>query len=705
MWRELYEVTGDTHALVKRLEILQQEKTVFEQSEMTGSVATVEWRIGFVYSLLGDHSAASKSYGLASVFFSRASKNIPQLSDYYLDYSNYMKAWGVIESAKFAHDQEDYLVSGQDYERARNLLQDSKTFAEIAPHYDACSHLEWAENLSRTDSISDIKQSIKEFLNAADLFSESHEKITRKISLNWYGHDFESSQVIAQASSFRRDYCRARVSVEEARLLYRSGEKSQSIDGYKSALELFEKLSEKCTSVSEGNEIRAIVFSCKAWTKILEAETHASPILYDEAAELFLKVRNLAVRGKASFVSEGNSKYCMALKAMLDYKRGSRIEDYISAKASLEEASAAYANAGFRSPVGWINATERMIDAFVYVNSALKESNPDARVKNFTAAEKLLEMAATIFEAEGYSSRKVEIDNLKRKMKEEKELALSLTEIFTAPSILSSTESFNFPQSVRDEPIGNPEILLSCLQIVVRVPKNFVLGENFEVQIDLINTGREPVFLHRIEEFIPESFQLVKEETATEDYEMEENAVRGRLILNGKRLSPFAVKSLSFHLRGKETSPLEVLLSPKVLYSDGKGELFEKSPPAPAILSVNLAIEFEFQSSRSKAIFDYLVKGFINDYMVSKSDPGVSGWRTLRQVIREGKLPFFSVYGRKGGVSSEIGELTRRGLIEKRVSTGERGRGGEVLRIKIAYERDAIKSYVNERVRKKKIRN
>ena len=700
MWRELYEVTGEESALVKRLELLQQEARVLERTERPGLMAMDEWKIGFVYSLLGDHSSASRSYGLASESFSRGSQSNPQLRDFYIDYANYMKAWQEIENARFSHYQEDYLAAGDNYACARNLLEMSKTFVDLAPHYEGWVHLERAENLSRTDSLTDIKQSIIEFTSGESLFSKSYEEITRRISLNWYGFDIESPKIVALASSFRRDYCHARVRVEDARLLYRNGQKLDSMDAYNVAAKLFEKLSKECKSVSESKEVRAISLSCQAWAKILEAETYASPELYDEAAALFLKVRNLVAR-RAAFVSEGNSKYCTALRSMLEFKRGSRIEDYISGKSSLEEASAAYANAGFRGPVGWISATERLIDAFVYVNSALKESNPQIRARNFSASEKLLDLAGSIFETEGYSAKKNEVENLRRKMKAEKELALSLNEIFTPPSIVSSTESFNVPPSGLVEPFENSRNLQSSVQIAVSVPKNFNVGESFDIKIDIINSSEETFYLHRIEDFIPENFKMEKNEPSSKDFEIDESSQSGRLILLGKSLSALSVRSIAIKLRAMETTPSEIPFSPKIFYSSAKGEQFEKTPSSPVLLTANFFMKFEFDNPGSGTIFDYLVKAFIEDYMVAKTNAELSGWRTIPQIIREAKLPSFSVYSRKGGVSPEVAELTKRGIVEKRVSTGERGRGGVVLRMRIAYDRDAVKSYIDERIRKR----
>jgi len=699
MWTALYEETGETEALIRRLQILQQEKKSFEELEKPGHLAMIEWKIGSVQSLIGDHPSASMSFGIASNYYLQASKKIPQLGDYYRDCAIYTSALAEIEKAISSHLEDNYMAAAQSYERAKNILENSKTFTDFATHYEGWFYLEQAENLSRNDSVTDIRQSIAKFLDAAKLFSRTSEEIARKISLNWYGTDLEKIHLIATASSFRHDYCLARVQIEEARLHYREGLRLQGINGYTTALNLFEKLSAKSKSVSEVKELKAIVLSCKAWSKTLEAETYASAELFDEAAQFFLKARDLMLGHKTSLVSEGNSRYCTAFKSLLEYKRGSNIVDYISAKSSLEEAATAYSNAGFHRPVGWIKATERMIDAYVYINSALKESNPEIRAKNYAAAEKLLNMAIEIFETEGYASRKTEIDSLRQKMKEEKELALSLNEIFTAPSILSSTESFNVPRQAQNESFGNPERLQSRVQIAINAPKEFLLGEIFEVNIDLINVSRERVLLHRIEEFIPEKFQLLNEETSSRDYDIDKNSVRGRLIFAGKSISPLGVRSVRLKLRALEASVLKVFLNPKIFLSTQSGELFEIMPSSPTFIHAKLALEFKFDETEKQAIFTCLVKAFIYDYMVLKSREDQSGWRTLPQIIHECKLPSFSVYSRKGGVSTKLEELSKRGLIDKRVSVGERGRGGEVLRIRVAYDRDVIKSYVNEKIR------
>jgi len=56
-------------------------------------------------------------------------------------------------------------------------------------------------------------------------------------------------------------------------------------------------------------------------------------------------------------------------------------------------------------------------------------------------------------------------------------------------------------------------------------------------------------------------------------------------------------------------------------------------------------------------------------------------------------------YGRKGGYSNELKELFRQGILETRVYTGERGRGGEITKIRIASEKQAVKDLIEEKKR------
>ncbi len=109
---------------------------------------------------------------------------------------------------------------------------------------------------------------------------------------------------------------------------------------------------------------------------------------------------------------------------------------------------------------------------------------------------------------------------------------------------------------------------------------------------------------------------------------------------------------------------------------------------------------FAFGSESAQKVFENLVDSFINDYMIKKFAPEKCGWRTATEVSRESGVPLSLLYGKQGGgIGTALEEPVRRGLIERRFFPGERGRGGEVARFKVAYDQEPIKSYVNEKIR------
>ena len=77
-----------------------------------------------------------------------------------------------------------------------------------------------------------------------------------------------------------------------------------------------------------------------------------------------------------------------------------------------------------------------------------------------------------------------------------------------------------------------------------------------------------------------------------------------------------------------------------------------------------------------------------------------SGWRSLGTVVRDTGLSTSIVYGkRRNQLSQPLKELLQRGFVEQRFFQRERGRGGEVMKVRIAYDRDSIKDYVDRKIR------
>lgn len=101
---------------------------------------------------------------------------------------------------------------------------------------------------------------------------------------------------------------------------------------------------------------------------------------------------------------------------------------------------------------------------------------------------------------------------------------------------------------------------------------------------------------------------------------------------------------------------------------------------------------FEFRTANASTIFDYLTKTFALDYMTNSMARGDSGWRSLGDIAKDIHVSPSLIYAKKrNSLSPPVRELVERGLVERRFFQRERGRGGEVIRLRIAYENEVIK--------------
>jgi hypothetical protein len=114
-----------------------------------------------------------------------------------------------------------------------------------------------------------------------------------------------------------------------------------------------------------------------------------------------------------------------------------------------------------------------------------------------------------------------------------------------------------------------------------------------------------------------------------------------------------------------------------------------------------LDLNFEFATETTKRAFEYLVSAFVEDYMRRRIAQEKAGWRSLMRIITEGKLSRSSMYGYGGRRGRALIELESRGLVEARFFPGERGRGGKILRLRVAYEKEIMKRIIDERIMNK----
>lgn len=102
---------------------------------------------------------------------------------------------------------------------------------------------------------------------------------------------------------------------------------------------------------------------------------------------------------------------------------------------------------------------------------------------------------------------------------------------------------------------------------------------------------------------------------------------------------------------------------------------------------------FGFESKEAERIFDYLVTSFLDDYFGKKSPVESSGWRSLVEIAKNIGVRATSLYSTRSSVL--LGDLIRRGVVERKFFLKERGRGGRVARMRIAYQKGFVKEFVD----------
>ena len=99
--------------------------------------------------------------------------------------------------------------------------------------------------------------------------------------------------------------------------------------------------------------------------------------------------------------------------------------------------------------------------------------------------------------------------------------------------------------------------------------------------------------------------------------------------------------------------------------------------------------------TESALVFDYLLRAFIEEYMTNRLSVNQAGWRSRGEIAEKTQVAQMSLYGRDGKYGPIFKTLLSSGLVEQRFFAGQRGRGGEVVKVRIAYEKQLVKRQVD----------
>ena len=597
-------ISKKENTLFRAIESYQKASLHFEKAEMPTHIAESNWRIAQIYDKLSEFQKASNNYNLAAKAYELSSKKMPQLQEFYNNYSKYMKAWSQIEQAKYSHFIEDYYKAKKHYENAANLHELAKPWGYLATNYYAWANMEEAESLSRREN---TQQARHKFQKAYEKFCNSEESIQQKLETITSPDEKEMTQRLFEASGFRRNYCQARILMEDAKLLGREGKYLQSSKSYGEAAQNFSAIAEKLDVEAERKELEYVTILCRAWQKMAHGEETSSSKPYIDAAELFEKAKIYSYTQKASLWALGNSNFCRGLAAGIEYQTGLDRKEHEKAKAFMETASTNYLKAGFKTGSEYAKATQRLFDAYLFMNQAEIEADQEKRAKHYQIAENLLQISAGSFMKAKQPEKTAQVQEILANVREEKALAVSLSQVMQAPTIASSTMSFTAPTPTREASVGLESFEHANVQgNLVGSVNEVKVGESFCLSVEFVNAGREPALLMRVEDFVPSDFVVVKK---PEIYRIEETT----LNLKGKQLAPLKLVEVKLTLQPSKKGNYQ--LKPRVYYLDEFGQ--NKSLQLKTLeIQVEEVLLEDRVSTGTQELDSLLLGGIPNEYSV-----------------------------------------------------------------------------------------
>ena len=606
---QLHLLTKDKKILNRAINAYENAAESYSKANLKTREAEAYWQKANLHDLLENFLEASYNYESASKLFKIASEEIPQLLHFYQDHSAYMHAWSEIEQAKYNHSRGNYLQAEIHYERAGRLHEQLDNWNYLSSNYFAWAKMEQAEDLSRKEKST---EAIKSFLDAIDYFQKTDRNIKTKTIQNLANEEENFIKIIVEASNLRHKYCQARILMEEAKLLDRKGKYLQSSKDYGKAAQMISAIVEGVDVESERNELKYLAILCRAWEKMAVAEELTSSESYLEAAELFEKAKEQCYTRKASLWALGNSNFCRGLAAGVEYQTRLDLAEHAKAKGYMKNANTNYLQAGFINAAEYAKATQRLFDAYVFMNQAERELNQEKRAKQYQMAENLLQMAAGSFMKAKQPEKTAQVKGILATVKEEKTLAASLNDVMHAPAITSSTISFTAPSPTSEVSVGLEQFQHANVQAnLIAGIKEVKVSESFCLSVEFVNTGKEPALLTKVEDFVPLDFIVVKK---PEIYRMEDSC----LNMKGKQIAPLKLVEAKVVLQPSKKGVYQ--LKPTVHYLDELGQ--NKSLQLKTVeIKVQEIILADRVSTGTRELDSLLLGGIPKEYAVVLTGP------------------------------------------------------------------------------------
>jgi len=565
----LFELSGDAKNIREASNILQESAQSYEKAGMPSRAAESNWMAAQTYELLEDYAKASEMFVLASENYKNAIDKMPRLKDFYEDHSRYMQAWGQVEKARFFHSRQDSASSKECWSKAAGLHESTQRWRYLSSNYSAWSELEYAEELSRKDR---NEEAAVHFSSAAELFRKASVSIEAQIDQIEGSSEKRVAEELVDGSRLRQEYCQARTELEQAKVLDRRGDESAASERFGRAAETLLRIADATNIDKEKAEFRLVAVMSKAYQSLSRASAEASPELYAEASQHFEQAKDLASGEKLRLIMMGHARFCKALEAGTRFTDSGEAALHTVASQNLNSAANYYMKAGIETSSEYAKASKLLFDAYECMARADKEEDQVRKSKLYAMTERILQTSASCYEKANQPGKRAEVEKLMAKVREETELAVSLTEILQAPNNMAMIGALPSVAFTLEKATGLSRFEHADVQatLIVR-PKELHAGQELSLEIELVNVGSGPAQLTMVEEVVPKGFVVIQE---PEKYRMEDSLIN----LRGRRLD--ALKTEDLRLVLKPTAKGNFELKPRIMYLDetGTNRSYEPNP-------------------------------------------------------------------------------------------------------------------------------
>ena len=451
-----------TGLLLEELGILSQNKTILQNAKENflkiineniergykSYAANAYQYVARIEDRIGNHMSSAKNYEKAREIYEESLKNLgyKPLITRIKEKIHYSTAWNLIEKAKVRHKGENHLKAKEFYENASDILKNIPRYNFEAQYYSAWGFLEEAEHLSKQEK---QKEAIDRYNLTIKAFENTVKTLTKASELTKEQPEKERIEKLEKVAKIRINYCSARINLEEARILGKTGDHSTAADKYAMAASVFRSVCTRYKLEKEKKELEAIYYLCRAWESMELAEKFNEPERFEEAANLFTKASNLFADTKLKLLASGNSAFCQALEygSKFDESVETRIKTdlYPRVKRMLRQAATSYEKGGFENRADGAQATSIYFDAAWYIIRADEETDLQEKSNLLGIGAKYLKSAMELYVKAGYRDKEKEVQDRLNRIEKEESILFSALSTLKEPSLSRSTTGIIAP--------------------------------------------------------------------------------------------------------------------------------------------------------------------------------------------------------------------------------------------------------------------